>query len=366
MTVSNLTLGGPAGTTNTLALSGASLPLHLATTQPGGVALELAPNGAITVDSSTLQLEAYTHIAAVAGAATLTLNSGSVVLGNDVSLGFFLGQGEIDVNGGTLVIGGTLYAGAAGGIAMVNVAGGTLLHTNVPMLLPYTSYGELTLSAGLVKARGITMGGPGGVLEITGGTMMLAEEQVPSSQAHLLIGDAGLNNPELVSVAGTGLLTVTNAAGAGRIECVRGEFLVNGGAVVADNLLLTNGGSFSQSGGLEIVNRSLLIGNCAAGISATGTLTGGVLCVTNSTHSAVLDVRNGALILGPGGALYVDTLVLTNPCGQFVNQGVFLTARQILTLTPPKLTITLSGQTITVQWPSLPGWFLQQNPNLAN
>jgi hypothetical protein len=47
-------------------------------------------------------------------------------------------------------------------------------------------------------------------------------------------------------------------------------------------------------------------------------LDSGGLIVTNATGTGVLDVRNGQLILN-GGVLQADTLVITNPCAQFVH-----------------------------------------------
>jgi T5SS/PEP-CTERM-associated repeat protein len=49
-------------------------------------------------------------------------------------------------------------------------------------------------------------------------------------------------------------------------------------------------------------------------------LDSGNLIVTNATHDATLEVRNGKLILN-GGVLQVDRLVMTNGCGLFVRTG---------------------------------------------
>ena len=47
---------------------------------------------------------------------------------------------------------------------------------------------------------------------------------------------------------------------------------------------------------------------------------GGSLFVTNATHDAFIDVRNGQLNLN-GGVLHADKIVMTNTCGVFVPGG---------------------------------------------
>jgi hypothetical protein len=49
-------------------------------------------------------------------------------------------------------------------------------------------------------------------------------------------------------------------------------------------------------------------------------VSGGMLCVTNSTRSAKLKVQHGTVNLGTGGVLVVDDLQ-TNTCGYFTNSG---------------------------------------------
>ena len=49
-------------------------------------------------------------------------------------------------------------------------------------------------------------------------------------------------------------------------------------------------------------------------------LDSGSVIVTNATHDAVLEVRNGKLILNDG-TLHVDRFVMTNSCAQFIRTG---------------------------------------------
>jgi len=64
---------------------------------------------------------------------------------------------------------------------------------------------------------------------------------------------------------------------------------------------------------------NLVIGNCASGAVGVVNVDGGSLYVTNAAHDAVLDVRDGQLILN-SGLLQIDKLVMTNVCGLFIPQ----------------------------------------------
>jgi hypothetical protein len=314
MTVTNLTIGGPAGATNTLSLTnaGTTFPLHLVNSVPFGTALKLTTGGEISVDGSSLLGENNVGIGNSSDLGVLTINSGIVRFSQDVSLGGNNGQGTITLNGGVLQIDGSIYAGSSGGTGIVNVTGGLMLHTNNNLFIPYTASSLFNLSGGVVKARAASMGGAGGILKITGGWMALSEETAPSSQAHLLIGDALSHNPQSVLVSTNGLLTVTNAAHLGAIDVVAGALTLDGGTIITDNLTLTNGGSFTnksgtlqftgayqvENGTVAIAGGSLQAASSFLAGSASGS-TGTVLLASGGT----LSVTNGVLGLGNGGAL---------------------------------------------------------------
>jgi hypothetical protein len=72
--------------------------------------------------------------------------------------------------------------------------------------------------------------------------------------------------------------------------------------------------------GGSVLATSLVVGAASPTCDNFVELDSGSLFVTNATGDAVLEVRNGTLILN-GGRLQVDTLVLTNACGLFVPHG---------------------------------------------
>ena len=173
-----------------------------------------------------------------------------------------------------------------------------------------------------------------------------------------------------------------------------GRVSVAGGQLVCGQVLLATNSSLTVDGGTVRVTTSLIVGDCAHNAAAVLTLGGGTLSVTNSTRTAVLDVRNGIFNLN-GGTLVVDTLILTNPCGHFSKSGGLLIQTHPPILDPnldadgdgysnaaeaaagtdpldaasfprPLLSIALAGTNALLFWPTnLLGFGLEQNASLA-
>jgi hypothetical protein len=74
-------------------------------------------------------------------------------------------------------------------------------------------------------------------------------------------------------------------------------------------------GAITNDGGIISATNNLVVGDCVNGATGTVSLGGvGALYVTNTGHTAVLDVRKGGFVM-TGGLLVVDILRLTNVCG---------------------------------------------------
>jgi len=100
-------------------------------------------------------------------------------------------------------------------------------------------------------------------------------------------------------------------------------------------------GSFTNQGApfceVDVTNQMTVGGDGAVG---NVTLDGGMLCVTNPIHSALLIISNGTVVLNPpgtdvntgagwpGGVLYVDNLTMSNACGHLINYGQTLIISQ--------------------------------------
>lgn len=92
-------------------------------------------------------------------------------------------------------------------------------------------------------------------------------------------------------------------------------------------------GTFTQAANSSVVTitSQMLLGNGDGSNGAQGNvlLSGGTLYVTNATHTANLDVRNGTFTLGAGATLVADNLIVTNAYGHFVKLpgGILITNR---------------------------------------
>ena len=132
-----------------------------------------------------------------------------------------------------------------------------------------------------------------------------------------------------------GALYVTNTTHTATLDVRQGSFLLSGGNLVVDTLVVTNnscGGSFDWTGGrlayrqllqassgVRALTNLVLDGGASAGVGTGAATFGGpsTLYVTNQSHTAVLNLVNGTFVLGSGGLLVVDNLVVTNANGRF-------------------------------------------------
>src|SRR5262249_36390141 len=132
-------------------------------------------------------------------------------------------------------------------------------------------------------------------LNISGGSFL--------SQGPLLLSSGAAAS---LNITGTGLLNISGSGPAVSYIDVRygGSVNMGGGSLQAESLRLTNSSasSFTQSNGIAMLTTSFLLGRCGFSANAHATVTGGALYVTNANHTAVLDVRDSALTLGPGAS----------------------------------------------------------------
>ncbi len=221
----------------------------------------------------------------------LYISSGLVSVSNGV-----LQTPYIDMTGGALELSGgsinfvnpestTTFSDEA---APVWIRGGQLIITNGQINI--WNGGVMTISNGLVLAQDINVG-----LSFGAGTLTLAGGQLVATNGVVVIGDTGIGQTTLSS----------------------GTFLVNN-VIVGQN---SGGqGTLAVPSSNWTVSSSLIVGNCASNASGTVTVEGGGLYVTNSTHTAVLDVLDGQINLN-SGTLQANTLVITNSCGLFYQNG---------------------------------------------
>ena len=96
----------------------------------------------------------------------------------------------------------------------------------------------------------------------------------------------------------------------------------NGGALVSSSI---TAGYYGSSNSLIVAGGSVSTTNLVVGFESSNCnnnfveLNSGTLTVTNN-GAGVLEVRNGELIV-TGGVLQADTLLITNPCAEFLHTG---------------------------------------------
>ncbi|HUA65228.1 MAG TPA: hypothetical protein VME24_05225 [Alphaproteobacteria bacterium] len=296
--------------------AGTNVPLHLLQN------LEIGgdQNSEVIVTNSAVQVDGTLIVGDnLEEAATFELDagwaqSGAILLGNG-------GDGNLYLNGGTLTVQGSTTLGGSGGGAF-QMLGGTLINTNDPIYLGNNGYGWFAMYGGSVQAQGFQVralaAGDQGQLFVEGGTALVS--------SNILVGNNQVPTPCSVTVAsnsyyGTfGTLIVTNAAGTAYIDVVQNSTLtLNGGLLIVDNLILTNGGTFiNQAGTFQLVP-PLNIDN------------GGSVVLTGSTNNFESGVQLGSTT-GGTGSLTLQSNSVMNVISNLVIVSSSLTSTSSVTL----------------------------------
>jgi hypothetical protein len=326
LTVSNLTVGGALGATNTLSLNGAgsNIPLHVLYT------FDLASGGALSNVDSSLQVDGTLTVGAptagsngLAPATTTvfnaTLNAGALAVGSAAG-----GQGNLVIQSNSVVIINSNVAVVSGSLSVtssVAISGGSFIATNSPIQVGSAGNGLFTISGGDHVIRQLLLGGTNstGSFVMSGGTLKILGNG--SGRGQGVVANSLDYEEGAVDGSGTSLTLGFNGHD--------GSATLDDGTVKFKSMYVGGqdgcSGFYTNKGGSMVITDSVIVGDdCKLGGSgAIGTLvvSGGTLYVTNSTHTAVMEVRNGSVTLGTGGVLVVDNLILTNTCGRFTNSG---------------------------------------------
>jgi hypothetical protein len=258
---------------------------------------------------------------------------GAVQLGTSLST-----YGTLTISGGSVTMFTTLF-GPPNSLNVINgtvwLKGGSLENNNNPQIGSAGGAGQMTVSNGvwLSDANGyIGVGGGTGTLTIAGGMASFPTCYLGSGANSLgVVWQTGgqLNISELeLGADNVGQMTISNGT-------AYTEVIDVGYHPGSSGTLTVAGGDCEVAGWLYI---------SAAGCTATGNVnvTGGSLNVTNSSHTAFLEVDSGTLTLS-GGTLRVDKLILTNSCGHFVQTGGTLVVDGV-TNVPGSFQITAIGR----------------------
>jgi hypothetical protein len=361
MTVSNVFISAPGtgakAAHNTLFLNNAGLVTPLKITG----SLSIANNGTVIITNSLLVVgfpQAFNGNGVFIDGA-LQLQSGSLIATSVVS--FIVGesgagqmtvldgiwqtatvvigdlsgsQGMLTLAGGTSVLSYLVISLVPGGDGSVLMTGGSL--TTAEADIGYIGTGQMTISGGTWLAGNVNVGawsddiyGSGqGTLTVAGGTTVI-------DGTGLLLNDFNIayenGTTGFVWMTGGQLITTNTSTYVGHSFEGFGQMVVSNGAWQARDVTVGTGGgalgTFRLVGGTTTISSNLVLGDCTDGSVGEVYLAGGILYVTNATHTAVVDIENGALTINGGGTLVVDVFVMTNPCANFVRAGGILIYR---------------------------------------
>ncbi len=239
-----------------------------------------------------------TNTVLVTGSGSVWSDPGGVAIGD-------YGRGNrLVISDGGQVLGGYTIVGLAAPSNAVVVTGPGSVFSNSAF-----SGGSLIISNGaqVVSGRGTVSSA---LVTGAGSVWNISTELSFPYYAGLVISNGGLV-VDGSTIMGSGDVTDSN-------NTVR---VVNGGTWQSGVLYVGDGGSSNSvviSGG-SVSAANLVVGFASTLCNNVLELDSGSVTVTNG-GTGVLEVRYGELILS-GGVLQADTLVITNPCAQFVHTG---------------------------------------------
>ncbi len=345
LTIQQLTLGAPAGATNTVLLSsvGTNNPLVLQTGLQllSGAALQLTNSalllqltndhadidGSLTLDSGLIDFGDVTVTARVGRAAsgTFTINSGTVSAGAVTVGGLTNTSGVLNLNGGFLNVATLFSVGRnQSTTGSVFITGGQLSVPNEITRIGDTGMGQMTVSNAVVLTTNINIGRD----PLTVGAFTVQNGAVVAVTNELDVGRfAGSTGSVFVAggqLGGSGATMSIGREGSG-------QFLLAGGLVQAATVLVAGEETNSASGTLTVGGGSLNVStNLQVGGASFSTgqvfVTSGAITAANPGGTARLSVPNGLFALS-GGTVTADHLVLTNSSGQFAFSGGTLISR---------------------------------------
>ncbi|MGD0059825.1 MAG: hypothetical protein ABSD58_10440 [Verrucomicrobiia bacterium] len=333
--------------------------------------------GTLTIAGGSLTVVSYLNVGTSSGgAATVWVTGGQLTTTNysgrpSGDSGIFIGS--YDGEPTTMVISnGTVLTSLLNASGTLTVAGGNLTTSNLNIAGTAWFTGGQTATAGMGQSNAVYVGGK---MIVSNGTVSTGPVNVNWSGTLTMAGGSlstsnlniGISGPFASASLTGGQLNVTNGSTIIGLSGAQGTLTVTGGSMqglsmVVGQSLGDGRGFLVMSGGTVSIWSNLVVGDChSPGFGSVTVYNLGSLLVTNASHTAFLDVRDGTLTVTNGGLLQVDTLVMTNSCGLLVpNGGTIIVSNLVL---DPNLSALGDG---------IPnGWKQQYNlnpldPNLAN
>ncbi|KAA6176805.1 transporter [Pseudomonas marginalis] len=324
----NLTVAGAAKLDNSTAVAlGNNIVLNAGLTVAGSNALTL---GGVLSGAGPLIKEGVTNLT-LNGVNTYqagtVLNAGSLTLGNAAALG-----------GGALTVGGPASLENSGVFTL-----GNNITLNADLALAGTQNltlgGVISGAGGLVKngTADLTLTGTNtftGALNIQGGSVFASSAAALGANSGLTIG-AGAS----LNLAGNGVLG--GLSGAGVVDVGLNNSLTVGGA----NTNTTFSGSLTGSGDLIKVGSGELDLIGVNSLSGNTQVNAGILKVSNTLASAIVDVNAGATLTGGGSLL--GTLNINSGGHLALNSADTLSAASLVVGSGASLDVSLGAPSLT-------------------
>ena len=365
LTISNLTLSGTGGTTNTLQLTnvGAATPLRIR------AGFTISSGGALLVTNSTLRVDGIfanpllvdggegtvlsggTLVATNAGATIgstgtagrLTVSNGTALLSGLTVGGSAGSQGTFTLAGGTNLVSTSLTIGnASGSTGTVMVTGGQLIVTNATTMLGNIGSGKMTITGGNVSMFGdlnFSLLGRGTLTMAGGSCTVSGNTFIGGATATVWVTGGQLAFNALTFVDGTGQLIVSNgtlqgtALRVGDQPSAAARYSVAGGTNRFSNLF-SIGENLNATGNVWVTGGLL---EALSNITAVGNSGVGRLNVSNGVVRLVLAnvARNGGsrgtfTAAGGTNSVYQSLTIGTAGCNstgtvEVVGGGLFVT-----------------------------------------
>ena len=264
------------------------------------------------------------------------------------------GGGQLFDNMGTLGSG----SGGSNNSALVTDSGSVWSNQST-LYIGFTSAGNtLVISNGGLVASETSIVGVNNDSGNDNSVLVTGPNSRWSNAGTVTVGPGSDGNSLVISNGGA-VTCMGNFSGCGTVGGTNNSARVVDGGVWESTGSLQIGGPVAGYCGLSnsliVDGGTIQVSNLFVACSNLIELDSGGMFVTNSTATAVLEVR-GKLVLG-GGTLQADTLVITNSCAQFIHTGGTLIVGNVV-LDPNTLrivSVTPTGNDILITWMMGPG-----------
>jgi uncharacterized repeat protein (TIGR01451 family) len=304
LTISNLTLAGVGGATNTVSISmgNPTATLHILN------GFTLSSGGDMSITNSTLQADLYSSSGTnrLDGLVTVAANGTYLTTNGNTFVGTANGaNGVINILGGTFQTPSLVVSVATNATGLVTVAGGTLLTTNLSATIGSFGSGQIVVSNGVFRTRALTVGRGAGAQGILSGTA-----NSTNNVGLLLVVGSGAGSTGHVWVTAGSVLTNTSGgavlgqSGFAALDATNSTVYLNGGVIVGSQA--GSCGTATFVGSTTTMNGNLTIGSS---LTSTGAVIvdGGILTVTNQV--VIGELGDGRLIVS-NGTLEATSLIV--------------------------------------------------------